>query len=168
MTLDLDIEDIFIEAEKVAFRRDEHGEVWVTLGDGPAQRLGGCISAFPLTHPHQLVAIRDEQGEDLAMLDDVDRLDEASHAIVSEELERTYFMPWIQDILDIDEHLNVVEWEVVTDKGERTFQVRNVRQNVRRVGRRQFVIKDVDGNRYEISDWMALPAAAQKLLEGYL
>ncbi len=168
MTLELDIEDIFVEAEKLTFRRDEHGEVWVTLGDEPAQRLGGCISAFPLTHPHQLVAIRDEQGRDLAMLDDVDRLDETSCEIVSEELERTYFMPWIQDILDIDEHLNVVEWEVITDKGERTFQVRNVRQNVRRVGRRQFVIKDVDGNRYEISDWMALPVAAQKLLEGYL
>jgi len=77
-------------------------------------------------------------------------------------------MPRIHNILDIQEVLSVVEWEVETNKGARAFQVRDVRKSIRRVAVRKLVIKDVDGNRYQIPDWMTLPAHAQKLLEPYI
>ena len=77
-------------------------------------------------------------------------------------------MPRVTDILDLRERMNGVEWEVQTNRGPRSFQVRHVRWSVRRIGPRRLVIKDVDGNRYEIRDWMQLSPASQKLLEPYL
>ena len=77
-------------------------------------------------------------------------------------------MPRITDIHSIKETLNVEEWDVETNKGPRTFQVRHARQNVRRLGPRRFAIKDVDGNRYSVRDWINLPPQAQKLFDPYL
>ena len=38
----------------------------------------------------------------------------------------------------------------------------------RQIGRRRVIIRDVDGNRYEIQDWTALPPRSYKQFEEYL
>lgn len=165
---DVDTTDEFlIPASGARLRRNEDGAV-VLVTDAGEQGVGRMTAAYPLTRPGRLISVRDESGEEIGLLDRVKDLDPPSRHIVREELERSYFMPRITDIEDAREELNVVHWDVQTNKGPRTFQVRNVRRNVRRIGQRQFVIKDVDGNRYEIRDWMTLPASAQKSLEPYL
>ncbi|MFP4056053.1 MAG: DUF1854 domain-containing protein [Candidatus Brocadiia bacterium] len=156
-----------LKASELRVRRDEEGCLILTYG-GRTQPLGSVMGAFPLTRPGRMVSLRNAEGEEIGMLDNVGALDPESRDIMRQELERSYFMPRILDIADIREELNVVTWEVETNRGPRTFQVRNVRQNVRRMGRRRFVVKDVDGNRYEIRDWANLPAPAQKLIEVYL
>ena len=161
-------EDHFvIQATEVRLSRSPEGQL-VLHQDDSAQSVGSVMSVFPLTRPARMVALRDADGDEIGILDDVRKLDPASRGIMAEELERAYFMPAINDILDVREELRVVTWDVVTDKGPRTFQVRHVRQNVRRMGRRRLVIKDVDGNRYEIRDWLKLPPFAQKMIQIYL
>ena len=120
-------------------------------GSPTASSAGSSAGAFDIARPYINIA-----------------LDEISRQIVVEELERTYFMPRITDVYDIHDDLGVVSWEVATDKGDRSFHVRNIRQNVRKMGRRRLVIRDVDGNRYEIRDWARPPAPPEKLLEPYL
>lgn len=161
-------EDHFvIQATEVRLSRSPEGQL-VLHQDDSVQSVGSVMSVFPLTRPARMVALRDADGDEIGILDDVRKLDPASRGIMAEELERAYFMPAINDILDVREELRVVTWDVVTDKGPRTFQVRHVRQNVRRMGRRRLVIKDVDGNRYEIRDWLKLPPFAQKMIQIYL
>jgi hypothetical protein len=156
-----------LNAAEVRFRRDEDGRVQM-LRDGGSTAVSGLVAAFPLSRRRRMIAVRDREGREIGILDDTRQLDDTSQAIVRYELERSYFMPRILDVLDIEENLSVVEWQVETDKGPRRFQARGVRKNIRRVGRRRLVIKDVDGNRYEIPDWTDLPAAAQRLIEPYL
>ena len=160
-------ESYLLSPDDVRLSRDDRGDVILTSG-GRSQVVARVLSAFPLTHPEGMVSLRDEQGNEIGILADAGKLDDKSMKIVAEALERSYFMPRIVDIFGISERLNIVEWEVDTDRGLRTFHVRHIRQNIRRVGRRRLVIKDVDGNRYEIRDWMNLPAAAQRPLEPYL
>lgn len=156
-----------VHGREVKLVRNGDGGVTLTLR-GQAMPLGGVAAAFPLTRPRKLISLRDEDGQEVAILEHAKQLDETSRAVLNEELDRAYFMPRVNDIRAIDEDMNVVEWDVDTDRGERVFQVRNVRRNVRRIGERRMMIKDVDGNRYEIRDWMILPANAQKLLEPYI
>ena len=156
-----------LTAENISFRKDTEGNILLNK-DEQEQVIANVTAAFPLSDPQKMISLRDHDGQEIGILDDVSRLDPHSKWIISEALERSYFMPRITDILDIQENLNVIEWEVETDKGLRTFEVRNVRKNVRRIGQRQLIIKDVDGNRYEIRDWMTLPPHPQKLLEPYL
>ncbi len=162
-----DEKNFLIAAGDVHFRRDAHGNVQLDRA-GQVQIVASMIAAFPLTHPDGMVSLRDSEGVEIGILDSAGQLDDESMKIVLDALERSYFMPRILDIFDITDAMNVVEWIVETDRGARVFHVRYVRQNIRRIGMRRLVIKDVDGNRYEIHDWIDLPVLAQKLLEPYL
>lgn len=159
--------DYLLSAKSVRFRRDGDGTVRME-GHGQERVVAGVQGAFPLTRPAGMVSLRDDDGREIGLLDDVGALDRDSRRIVREELDRAYFMPRIEGIEDIKEALSVVEWRVVTNRGPRTFVVRHVRKNVRRIGPRRYMVKDVDGNRYEIRDCLNLPPAAQKLIEPYL
>jgi len=160
-------EKFVLKASDLRFGRAADGRVVLKIGD-VLRPVGSIMAAFPLSDPHCMVALRDDNGEEIGLLDDARQLDPVSLKIVGEELERSYFMPKITDIFDVQEDLGVVNWEVDTDKGHRVFQVRNVRQNVRKLGRRRLVIKDVDGNRYEVTDTTTLPVPAERLLHPYL
>ena len=162
-----DKDNFLLEASDVRFGRSGDGQVVVRLR-GRFVVVGNLMAASPITDPQHMVSLRDEHGEELGILGDVAQLDPISQQIVAEELERSYFMPRITDILDIREDLGVVSWDVETSKGERSFHVRDIRQNVRKIGRRRLIIRDVDGNRYEIHDWGDLPAPAERLLQPYL
>ncbi len=155
------------EAKRVSFRRNDEGDV-LLVEDGQERLIANIVSAFPLTHPRRMVSLRDQEGREIGILDRVRDLDGDSRQIVATELDRSYFMPRIKDIMDVQEKLGVTTWDVETNRGPRTFQVRRARHDVRRIGPQRFVVRDVDGNRYEIRDWMALPAPAQKLIEGYV
>lgn len=158
---------VVLRGESLRFTRDPDGRVLMHRA-GTTTPVGAVMSAFPLTRPARMVSLRDEEGAEIGLLEDVRQLDPDSQRVIREELERSYFMPRITDVFDIREELNVVIWEVETNRGPRKFEVRHVRQNVRRMGRRRLVIKDVDGNRYEIRDWIKLPPLAQKLIQNYL
>ncbi len=159
--------DFLMAAGLVSFRRDAQGNVVLEMA-GKTQQIGSMMAAFPLTHSNGMVSLRDLEGAEIGILDSAGDLDEESRRIVADALERSYFMPRILDIFEVTDAMNVVEWIVETNRGARTFHVRHVRQNIRRIGRRQFVIKDVDGNGYEIRDWIDMPIPAQKLLAPYL
>ena len=156
-----------LKANAVAFRRAEDGSLLMDMASG-TQAVHNLTSAFPLSSPGRMVTLRGEDGEELAMLDDVRKLDRASRRLVLDELERTYFMPVIQSIGTIDENLNIVRWTVETDRGPRMFQIRSARKNVRKLPGRRLVIRDVDGNRYEIRDWQTLDSRAQQLIEEFI
>lgn len=160
-------DDFVIRAAHAAVTRNEAGRVIVTV-NGRSHRIGQVAGAFPLSNPGRMVLLRDEEGEEIGILDDAAALDPASRNIVAEELERSYFMPAIQDVLALRLDLGVETWEVETDKGRRAFMVRNPRVNVRHVGRRRLVIRDVDGNRYEVRDWTRFSPRARRLLEAHL
>ena len=160
-------EDLLLLGDQVQFRRDDEGNVLLQV-DGREQVVANVTGAFPLSRRQNMISLRDREGREIGILDDVRKLDEQSRTIVKLELERSYFMPRIMDIFSVKEALSVVTWEVRTNKGLRTIEIRHVRKNIQRIGQRRFVIKDVDGNRYEIRDWINLPSHGQKLIEPYL
>lgn len=70
----------------------------------------------------------------------------------------------ITKIVAIDEEYGVTRWKVETDRGPRTFDVAT-RHDVRPVGPNRYLIRDVDGNRYEIPNTAQLDAASRALLD---
>ena len=149
------------------FRRDSEGNVILLRGQDSCL-VGSVTAVFPLTDPNSLVSLRDPDGNEIGIIDGATKLDHDSRKIVRQELDRSYFMPQITDIHEIDEQHNLVLWRVETNRGLRDFYVRHLRQNMRRIGLRRHVVKDVDGNRYEIADWATLPTGAQHILEPYI
>ncbi len=95
-------------------------------------------------------------------------LDAESKEALQEELDKAYFMPHIRAILAMDEYLGIETWKVMTNKGEREFQVRDPRNSVRHLPHDRVLIKDVDGNRYEVRRWRELDRRSIYLLMRHL
>ncbi len=158
---------LLTRASDVRFERDPEDQVRMRRG-GETHTVGTVAMAFPLSNPKRMVVIRDENGGEVGILDDLRGLDADSQQVVREELEKSYFMPHIVDVERINEELDVVTWKVVTDRGARTFQVRSARNSIRKLGGRRLIIRDVDGNRFQIRDWFELSPRARRLVEEHL
>jgi len=158
---------MLLDANDVRFERDSEDQVRMRRG-GETHNVGTVAMAFPLSNPKRMVVVRDESGGEMGILDDLRGLDADSRGVIKEELEKSYFMPRIVDVERIEEELNVVTWRVATDRGPRTFLVRATRTSIRKLGGRRLIIRDVDGNRFLISDWLELPPRARRLVEEHL
>ncbi|MAF29262.1 MAG: hypothetical protein CL819_08540 [Croceicoccus sp.] len=138
------------------------------LSEIAVETLGSVLSCFPLSSPSTLVSIRDEDGREVGILTDIKNLDAESQGVLQEELERSYFMPRITDIYAIEEDLNINTWKVETTRGPRVFQTRAERKSIRRMGGNYLVIRDVDGNRYEVRNWARLSPKARSYIESFI
>lgn len=156
-----------IDPRAARLSRGQDGHLVLSDGTG-ARVLGSLMGAFPISSKGRFISLRGKDGEEIGILTDMKLLDSGSQKILKQELERAYFMPRIKEILKTEEKLDVLTMRVRTNKGLRTFQVRSPHRNVRSVGMNRFVIRDVDGNRYEISDLRDLSVKGQASIEEYL
>ena len=156
-----------LTVDDVRLRRNDTGDTIATIG-GTGHVVGQIHSVFPISNRHHFALLRDEHGEEIGILEQAHELDGESKRILREELERSYFLPRITDIRDVDEKHGVFAMDVVTDHGERVFEVRNPRQNIRSVGGGRYIIKDVDGNRYDIPKLRNLGPKSQNLMTEFV
>lgn len=155
----------YFDPKKTTVKRNSFNELVVEVGEGETLENVTPVRSFPLTAPTKFISITNQDGEDLGLIEDVEKLDRASREILEEELEKRYFIPHISRVISLKNRFGVLSWEVETDRGVRTFEIRE-RDDVRRLpGTNRILLRDVDGNRYEIADTTQLDAASQTLLE---
>ena len=124
--------------------------------------------AFPLSEPDRYVSVRNEKQEEIGLISDPGQLDPASREIVAAEMRRRYVTPVVRRVISIKERFEIVECQVETDRGVRQFSARNLRENVLHPQPHRYILTDVDGNRFDIPDLRALPAASQSQLLAHL
>ena len=94
-------------------------------------------------------------------------VDEPTEELLRDELERRYFLPQILRIDFLRINAGIVSWRVETDRGPRAFDVRD-REEIRFMPPRRMVLRDVDGNRYEIQDYKQMDDLSLYLLDQLL
>ena len=163
----LETGETVFDAAAAECRQRETGGLDIQLPDGTLEDVH-LVPAFPLSDSNRMIQVLSNEGEELGFIDDAGKLDGESRAVITEELERSYFMPQITDIIEAEEKLSVLTLETETDRGARTVQIRNPRKSIRKLPHNRVVIRDVDGNRYEISDWTDIPLYGRDFLAQYL
>jgi hypothetical protein len=73
-------------------------------------------------------------------------------------------MPRITKINRLKENHGVMKFEVETDKGLRAFETR-YKEDIRKLPQGRVIIKDADGNRYEIKDYRKLDQRSINLID---
>lgn len=143
---------------------DGHGNLRLSIDEGEDRPLQKVVRAFPITMPWNYIVFVGGDGRQIGVLKNVDSLDDASKKVLREYLEKAYFIPKIVRIHSIKEEFGVLIWEVDTDKGPRMFEVTN-RRDVRKITGRRILVKDTDGNLYDITDVRELDQKSMVLLE---
>ncbi|MCZ6680538.1 MAG: DUF1854 domain-containing protein [Candidatus Poribacteria bacterium] len=154
----------FLDAKRVKIERNQSEELTVELPDGSTHAPVEPVRAFPLTHLTQYISLLDADQNEIGMIEDIKQLKKADRKVLEEELRKCYFMPKITKVHSLEGRFGVTHWEVDTSRGAAYFDLRSRFDIVSLEGGR-VLIKDVDGNRYEIPNYHRLDANSVALLE---
>ncbi len=153
-----------LDAKSIKIYRNELDDFVVELSDGSKYAQVRAMRAFPLSNPSDFIILRDKEDNEIGLIESINELDSKYKKVLEEELQKSYFIPQITKIKNLEEKFGISQWEVETNKGTHTFNVRN-REEVRLFSSGRVLIKDADGNRYEIPDHRRLDLKSRAFLE---
>lgn len=156
---------MLIEARDVRLRRDERQRIALEFSDGRRYAEVVVTHAFPVSRPGRCVLLREADGREIGLIANTDGLDRESHEVLEAELDRSYFMPRILSVDRIEEEFGIATWHVVTDRGPTRFQVRARSESIWSFGGGRYLIKDVEGNRFDIPSLSELEPRSRTLVE---
>lgn len=135
----------------------------------------GISLLFPLTNKDSFIRLIDQKEREIGIIEDINQINDDSRQAINNELQRKYFIPKITKIHSIEEKFGTRCWQVETEKGDRSFEVKdkknirfiNTTDNLQEVNIKEPVlfITDVDGNRYELSEISRLDRQSRKILD---
>ncbi len=116
----------------------------------------GVQRAFPFNAPTKFIVLLNSDGAEIGIVRDIADLDSDSRDTLEIALEQAYFMPRILKINSIVSNFHVPTWDVETDRGHRVFEIPSSKRDVRVIDDVRVILRDADGNRYEIVDYRLL------------
>lgn len=123
---------------------------------------------FPVSKRDVYISLLDSEGVERGLIRALVDIDAESRAVVEESLCDYYLVPKILKILSISEKSGTIRWTVLTERGEKRFDVRNRNHDIRVSNDGKVRVRDSDDNRYEIDDYRKLDAKSRSKLISYL
>jgi hypothetical protein len=147
--------------------RDPFDRLVFTDSDGVEHKNVEAVRAFPISDPLHQVALLDEQGHELLLIQSLDELDRTSREIIESALAPRDFIPAITRVTKIRGEWLPCVWEVETDRGPTSISLENEDQ-IRRIGKGRVLITDPAGTRFQIKHAEKLDAPTKRRIERYL
>jgi hypothetical protein len=153
----------FLEPGELEFGYDGHGfpTVRVEELDGEFHRMR-AYRARPATMPHRFISVgyQTEIGtiREIGMLPDMRKLSREDRECMDVALGVRYFLYNIRRITSLKEDLGILLWDVETDRGPKQFSIGRDHNRVDHWGMHGRLIRDMNDNRYVISDMRELDA----------
>ena len=157
----------FLDAAQIKIARNSFEELTVELPDGTTYTNVEAIRSFPLTDSNKYISLLDSEEKEIGIIQDIKQLPRESEKVLRSELQKRYFLPKITKIHSLDGEFGVTQWVVETNRGPVTFGMRT-RYDVVSLENGRVLIKDADGNRYEIENYHRLDPDSIALLETQL
>ena len=105
--------------------------------------------AFPWSHRDGFISIRDPEGKELELIEDLSKVGAETRELIESYLSSSVFIPRITHIDAVDVRFGYQQWTVQTDRGAAEFRVQE-REDIRFLPDGRFSVKDADGNVYEM------------------
>lgn len=167
-THDLMTELALLDVSSAHLWVDEYDELYLRRGnDDPCGPLT-VQRAFPLSKADEFLSLKDKEGGEVAVIRRLQELDADSRAAVQKQLQWSYFASTITTVHAIDVRFHVPHWDVEPDRGRRVFELHSSRRDVRVLPGGRALVRDADGNVYEIPDVSRLDAASRAIVEDYI
>ncbi|MEL7237726.1 MAG: DUF1854 domain-containing protein [Planctomycetota bacterium] len=135
-------------------------------GEDQVVRAARC---FPWTHPDEFIVLRQdkEDGEEVAILEDLRKLPANARGAVEAWLQQHTLIPKVTRVLACREINAARLFHVETDRGERRFKIVE-REDIRSLDDGRTLLRDNDGNTYELPPVDEMDKASQRELSSVL
>ncbi|MBS4099032.1 MAG: DUF1854 domain-containing protein [Sulfuricella sp.] len=147
--------------------RNPFGRLAFRGADGEIHEDVVPVRAFPIAAPDEGIALVSSDGRELAWLEGLDGLPEATRKLIEEELASREFMPEIRRILRVSGFATPCTWEVETDRGDTSFTLKG-EEDIRRVVGSNLLVSDSHGILFLIRDVQALDRTSRRILDRFL
>ncbi len=118
---------------------------------------------FPIHDRNRYISLLSADGE-VAVIRDMEDLDEASRRAVCASLNDYYLVPVITKIISTSDKYGTLRWTVETDRGIHSFDIRNRNYDIRVYKSGEVRVRDADDNRYVIEDYRKMDAGSRARL----
>lgn len=148
--------------------RYENNLVTLLLANGDSIEELEPRRLFPVSDMNNYITLLDKEGIERGLIRSLAGIDPGSREVIEESLEDYYLVPKILKVLSISEKSGTIRWTVVTERGEKRFDVRNRNHDIRVSKTGKVRVRDSDDNRYEIDDYHTLDSKSRSRLIPYL
>ncbi len=151
----------YLEPCKLTF--DKRGDALIlTVQDDRTYLKVRPVRAFPLTEMNEYIGLLDAiAGREIGMIRDLRDVDCHTRQLIQAELTKRYFIPKISRIVEAKREFGTIYWDVETDRGQRHFIMRGIRDSIHEIEPGRYLMIDIDGNRFEIPQLADLTARSQ-------
>ncbi|NLY10781.1 MAG: DUF1854 domain-containing protein [Firmicutes bacterium] len=154
----------YLEPNEAVFSINEGGILTLNL-NGKEYNKVDLYRAFPFRFKDKYISVRDENGDEIGMIFDLNKFNKASKEAILHELNWRYFSPIIKRVISVKEEFGYIYWDVETDRGFKKFVTRSRDQGLQLVNETRLLVTDMTGNRFEIPDIRVLDAKSKHLIE---
>ena len=142
----------------------ENNLVELVMADGRSFSELEPRRLFPISAGDKYITLLDTEGVEIAQIRDLRDLNGESRSVIDNSLADFYLVPIIIKILDVTEKFGNLRWTVETDRGVRSFDIRNRNHDIKVYHDGRVRVRDSDDNRYTIPDYRALDAHSRTLM----
>lgn len=142
----------------------ENNLVTLTLADGTKFEPLEPRRLFPVSRANEYITLLDEEGAEIALVRSLAELNEESRDTVKYCLDDYYLVPRILRIISTGEKYGTLRWTVETDRGIKSFDIRNRNHDIRVYKDGSVRVRDSDDNRYTIANYHELDAHSRSRL----
>ena len=142
----------------------ENNLVTLTLADGTVYEKLEPRRLFPVSRASTYITLLDTEGVEIAVIRKLTDLNPEALERIEYSLSDYYLVPHITKILSVSEKYGTIHWTVETDRGVKSFDIRNRNHDIRVYSDGRVRVRDSDDNRYIITDYRKLDKHSRKQL----
>lgn len=124
------------------------------------------LRAFPLSAPDLHIVLRDGAGKELGIIERLSAVDEPRRTLLQQSLNKYYFLPRVTKINALKERYGAAIWDIETDRGPVVINTSHLIDALTEMDDGLYILRDTDGNRYEISEVEKMDEASQLIFAG--
>ncbi len=150
---------------ELILRNSGDGRLFAIVDDEAVSvRLRQC---FPWSEPHRHLSLRDEDDEEVALVEDPATLAPESRRALEQALAEAGFVLEVVRVLSIEEEVEIRQWKVETKHGPRFFQT-HLDDWPRALPMGGLLIRDVAGDLYLLADPQKMDGRSKELLWAFV
>jgi hypothetical protein len=149
---------------ETTFYRNESGFVGMKHQDKDYPRVN-IIKSFPLSYTDKFISVCDCESVEIGIIPDTNVYPEEARELFIEDIERRYFLPEITKIDSLKQEFGYVYWRVQTTAGEKKFITSKDASAIIALREIRILLIDLDGNRYNITDYTKLDSKSYRLIQ---
>lgn len=169
-TIDDLVEIRYLTDEEIEVKRTEGGFISLRLSENEFYPRISVYRIFPLSKPNEFISLREigtnrDLGKEIGIIRDLQNISKEKVEILHDEIDRRYFTPQIKHVFSLKDEFGYVYMDIESSAGIKKITVQNGSSNFIKITEERIIIIDIDGNRYEITDYPSLDSKSIRLLE---